>query len=315
MTAILSLPIGEISHIPIICGPTASGKSSLAISLCKTVNGELLSMDSMQIYRGMDIGTAKSTADEQSGVPHHLLDIADPHELFSVAAYLEFAYDAIQQVLSREVLPVFCGGTGQYASALVEGIDFAPVVITNEVRNEVFELFLKDGGISAYRELERVDPESAAAIHPNNSKRVIRALEVYRQSNQTLSSFRKSSKDLGPKYPFRVFVIDIPREELYIRIDDRVDQMIEKGLQAEVLRLKNMGVDLTMNSMQAIGYKEFLEFFDNVRSYEDTVSLIKQRTRNYAKRQITWYKKIKDAIWISPDDVGIILDSITLDYA
>lgn len=315
MTAILSLPIGEISHIPIICGPTASGKSNLAISLCKLLSGELLSMDSMQIYRGMDIGTAKSTTEEREEVPHHLLDIADPHEIFSVATYLEHAYDVIQQVLSREALPVFCGGTGQYASALAEGIDFAPVTISNEVKNEVYELFSKDNGISAYRELERIDPESASAIHPNNSKRVIRALEVYRQSNQTLSSFRQSSKALGPKYPFQVFVIDIPREELYVRIDDRVDKMLESGLQDEVLCLKNMGVDLTMNSMQAIGYKEFMEFFDNVRSYEDTVSLIKQRTRNYAKRQITWYKKIKDAIWISPQDIETIIDSITLDYA
>jgi len=315
MTAILSLPVGEISHIPIICGPTASGKSNLAIKLCKTLNGELLSMDSMQIYRGMDIGTAKSGISDRQEVPHHLIDIADPSDLFSVATYLEHAYKVIQDVLRREGLPVFCGGTGQYASALAEGIDFAPVSISNDVKDAVHELFSIDNGVSAYRELERVDPESASGIHPNNTKRVIRALEVYRESKQTLSSFKQSSKISGPKYPFQVFVIDIPREELYIRIDERVEKMLEEGLQDEVLRLKSMGVDLNMTSMQAIGYKEFLEFFDHVRSYDETVSLIKQRTRNYAKRQITWYKKMKDIIWISPDDIGTIIDSITLNYA
>jgi len=315
MTAILSLPVGEISHIPIICGPTASGKSNLAIKLCKTLNGELLSMDSMQIYRGMDIGTAKSGIADRQEVPHHLIDIADPSDMFSVATYLEHAYKVIQDVLRREGLPVFCGGTGQYATALAEGIDFAPVSISKDVKDAVHELFSIDNGVSAYKELERVDPESASAIHPNNTKRVIRALEVYRESKQTLSSFRQSSKISGPKYPFQVFVIDIPREELYIRIDDRVDKMLEEGLQDEVLHLKNMGVDLNMTSMQAIGYKEFLEFFDHVRSYDETVSLIKQRTRNYAKRQITWYKKMKDIIWISPDDIGTIIDSITLNYA
>lgn len=315
MTAILSLPIGEISHIPIICGPTASGKSSLAIKLCKFINGELLSMDSMQIYRGMDIGTAKSGTSDRQEVPHHLIDIADPSELFSVATYLEHAYQVIQDVLGREALPVFCGGTGQYASALAEGINFVPVSISSGVKDAVQELFSIDNGVSAYRELEHVDPESASGIHPNNAKRVIRALEVFRESNQTLSSFRQSSKVSGPKYPFQVFVIDIPREELYIRIDDRVEKMLEAGLQEEVMHLKDLGVDLYMNSMQAIGYKEFLEFFDHVRSYDETVSLIKQRTRNYAKRQITWYKKMKDVIWISPDDIGTIIDSITLNYA
>lgn len=315
MISIESYLGGHYKSIPIICGPTASGKSSLAIKLCKMLNGELLSMDSMQIYRGMDIGTAKSGTSDQQEVPHHLIDIVDPSELFSVATYLEYAYKAIQNVLRREALPVFCGGTGQYASALAEGIDFAPVSISSDVKDAVHELFSIDNGVSAYKELESVDPESASGIHPNNTKRVIRALEVYRESNQTLSSFRQSSKVSGPKYPFQVFVIDIPREELYIRIDDRVKKMLETGLQDEVMRLKDLGVDLNMTSMQAIGYKEFMEFFDHVRSYDETVSLIKQRTRNYAKRQITWYKKMKDVIWISPDDIETIIDSITLNYA
>lgn len=315
MAALLSLPIGEISHIPIICGPTASGKSSLAIKLCKMLGGELFSMDSMQIFRGMDIGTAKSGLSEQQGVPHHLIDIADPSEPFSVSAYLEYAYEAVQEVLHRNVLPVFCGGTGQYASALAEGIEFAPVTISGHVKDEVYKLYFSDNGISAYRELQRVDPESAASIHPNNAKRVIRALEVYRESNLTLSSFRQNSKNAGPKYPFQVFIIDIPRDELYVRIDDRVEKMLDSGLEDEVRRLKSLGVDLNMTSMQAIGYKEFIEYFDNVRSYEETVTLIKQRTRNYAKRQITWYKKMKDTIWISPDDLDAIIESITLNYA
>jgi tRNA dimethylallyltransferase len=315
MPPLLTLPIGQISHIPIICGPTAVGKSALALSLCKDLTAELVSMDSMQIYRGMNIGTAKPSNQEREEVIHHLIDIIDTDQDFSVASYLEHAYGVIEKLLKAEILPVFCGGTGQYATSLFEGIEYSPITVLPEIRQEITELYNLDNGDTAYRELLRVDPVSAEKIHPNNAKRVIRALEVYRQSNQTLSGYRDRSLIHGPRYPFKVFVVNMPREILYQRIDRRVDEMIIKGLEQEVSDLLKNGKLTGSTSIQAIGYKEFTEYFDGLRSYEDTISLIKQRTRNYAKRQLTWFKRMKEAVWISPDDKDVIIDSITLDYA
>ena len=315
MSTLLTLPIGHISHIPIICGPTAVGKSALAIKLCKDLSAELISMDSMQIYRGMDIGTAKPSKEEREEVRHHLLDIVDPDQFFSVANYLEHSYSVISNLLASEILPVFCGGTGQYATSLFEGIEYSPITVLPEIRKEITELYNLDNGKTAFSELLRVDPESAEKIHPNNAKRVIRALEVYRQSNQTMSSYRDRSLLLGPKYPFKVFVVERPREDLYQRIDARVDAMIIQGLEQEVARLHKTGVLTGPTAIQAIGYKEFIEYFEGLRSYETTVALIKQRTRNYAKRQLTWFRRMKEAIWIKPDDSDVVIDSITLDYA
>jgi tRNA dimethylallyltransferase len=315
MPHLLTLPIGQISHIPIICGPTAVGKSALAMNLCKELSADLVSMDSMQIYRGMDIGTAKPSKADREEVVHHLIDIIDTDQLFSVASYLEHAYIVIENLLKTETLPVFCGGTGQYATSLFEGIEYSPITVLPEVRQEITELYNLDHGDSAYRELLRVDPESAEKIHPNNAKRVIRALEVFRQSNQTLSEYRDRSLLKGPRYPFKVFVVNIPRENLYQRIDRRVDEMISQGLEQEVSDLLTNGALTGSTAIQAIGYKEFTEYYNGLRSYSDTVSLIKQRTRNYAKRQLTWFKAIKEAIWITPEDKDVIIDSITLDYA
>ncbi|MBN1892816.1 MAG: tRNA (adenosine(37)-N6)-dimethylallyltransferase MiaA [Clostridiales bacterium] len=315
MPPLLTLPIGQISHIPIICGPTAAGKSNLAMNLCKELSADLVSMDSMQLYRGMDIGTAKPSLEEGKEVRHHLIDVVSPNESFSVSGYLKHAYLVIEQLLGDEILPVFCGGTGQYATSLFEGIEYSPITVIPEVRKEVTELYNLDNGATAYRELLRVDPKSAEKIHPNNAKRVIRALEVYRQSNQTLSEYRDHSLLRGPKYPFKVFVVNIPRDSLYKRINDRVDQMIENGLEQEVSKLLSSGVLTGPTATQAIGYKEFIDYFNGLRSYEETIMLIKQRSRNYAKRQLTWYRKMKETIWISPDDMDAVIDAITLDYA
>lgn len=312
---LLSLPIGQISHIPIIAGPTASGKSALAIKVCTELSGELVSMDSMQIYRGMNIGTAKPTVDEQKMIRHHLIDIANPDEKYSVARYLNDAYRVIEELLSKEKLPVFCGGTGQYAKSLMDGIEYSPITVIPEIRREITELYDKDHGISAYEELKRVDPESAEKIHPNNAKRIIRALEVYRQSNRTLSSYRESSLQKGPKYPFKIFVVNLPRDLLYQRIDQRVDQMIAKGLEDEVKKIWENQSLAGETSVQAIGYKEFVDYFEGIRTYNETIEIIKQRTRNYAKRQITWFRSMKETIWIDPDEDSVIIDSITLDYA
>lgn len=315
MPPLLNLPIGQISHIPIICGPTAAGKSVLAMNLCRELSADLVSMDSMQVYRGMDIGTAKPSREEREEIRHHLIDIVSPNESFSVAGYLEQAYPVIEKLLAVEVLPIFCGGTGQYATSLFEGIEYSPITVIPEVRKEVTELYHSDNGASAYRELLRVDPESAEKIHPNNAKRIIRALEVYRQSNQKLSDYRDHSLIRGPRYPFKIFIVNIPRDDLYQRINDRVDRMINNGLEQEVSKLLNDGVLTGPTATQAIGYKEFIDYFNGLRSYEDTIMTIKQRTRNYAKRQLTWYRKMKEAIWISPDDSDVVIDSITLDYA
>lgn len=315
MPPLLSLPVGQISHIPIICGPTAAGKSALAIDLCKVLRAELVSMDSMQIYRGLNIGTAKPSPKDREEIPHHLIDIVDPDQIFSVASYLENAYVIIEKLLRSETLPVFCGGTGQYTKSLFEGIEYSPITVIPEVRSQITELYNLDNGESAYQELMRVDPESALKIHPNNAKRIIRALEVYRQSNQPLSLHREKSLLNGPKYPFKVFVVNLPREELYAKIDHRVDRMIESGLENEVAGLLKSGGFTGATAIQAIGYKEFIDYFQGLRNHAETVALIKQRTRNYAKRQLTWFRGMKDAIWITPEDLEVIIDSITLDYA
>ena len=315
MAPLLTLPIGQISHIPIICGPTAVGKSALALRICKELSAELVSMDSMQIYRGMDIGTAKPDKKEREEVRHHLIDIVDPDQAFSIPLYLNQAYKVISDLLSAEILPVFCGGTGQYATSLFEGIEYSPITVLPEIRREITELYELDNGDTAYRELLRIDPDSAEKIHPNNAKRVIRALEIHRQSSQTMSHYREQSHLHGPRYPFKIFVVNLPRDVLYRQIDERVEKMIEKGLENEGSFLLENGLLCGPTAPQAIGYKEFIEYFNGLRSRDETIILIKQRTRNYAKRQMTWFRKMKDAIWITPNDYEVVIDSITLDYA
>jgi len=301
---------GRYKSIPIICGPTGSGKSSLALALCIESEGELCSMDSMQIYKHMDIGTAKPTAEEQAETVHHLIDLIEPNESFSAAMYKKAALSCIEDCLKRGHLPVFCGGTGQYASALSLGINYIPI----EVDPDISRLLLLEASEKSYEalhaELTAVDPISAAKIHPNNKKRVIRAMEIYRQTGKTMTYFNEQSIIDGPQYPFSLFAIDWDRDALYIRMDQRVDQMIKDGLLDEVKKLRQYGLTSAHTAMQAIGYKEVFDFLEGHKTFDDAILQIKQNTRNYGKRQLTWFRNMGGVTWIKPGDLEAIIDII-----
>lgn len=301
-----TFPVFErYSYIPVIAGPTASGKSALAIEICKTADGELVCADSMQIYKGLDIGTAKDSRDELGDVPHYMTDIIDPGTDFSVYDYVNQALPVIKDILERGKLPVICGGTGQYISALLYGLDYgtgdekAELIATKELEEE-FERY----GIDVlYERLKREDPEAAKSIHPNNTRRVIRALAVHKALGITFSEKNRRSKEKGPEYPFKVFMIDWNREKLYERINKRVGIMIDNGLIEEAEMLLKSGVDRSSTCWQAIGYKEMLKFLDGEESLEQAADRIRIGTRHYAKRQLTWLRGMgEDVTCINPDD-------------
>lgn len=281
-----------------ICGPTASGKTALSVALAQQLHTEIISADSMQIYRGMDIGTAKPTEAERCGVPHHLLDICDPGEPFSVARYVELADAAAQDILRRGMIPVVAGGTGLYMDALIECSTFTGDETDLSIREKYQRMAAEQGNIAVHECLRRVDPEGAARLHPNNLKRVIRALEVYEQTGMTLDAFNRLHKRPAPKYQaIKIGVCPAERQVLYERIDKRVDQMLADGLLDETRRLLERGA-LAGTAAQAIGYKELLGFLQGEQPLEECVALLKQRSRNYAKRQLTWLKRDDNIHWI-----------------
>ncbi len=281
-----------------ICGPTASGKTALSVALAQRLHTEIISADSMQIYRGMDIGTAKPTEAERCGVPHHLLDICDPGEPFSVARYVELADAAAQDILRRGMIPVVAGGTGLYMDALIECSTFTGDETDRSIREKYQRMAAEQGNIAVHECLRRVDPEGAARLHPNNLKRVIRALEVYEQTGMTLDTFNRLHKRPAPKYQaIKIGVCPAERQVLYERIDKRVDQMLADGLLDETRRLLERGA-LAGTAAQAIGYKELLGFLRGEQPLEECVALLKQRSRNYAKRQLTWLKRDDNIHWI-----------------
>ena len=281
-----------------ICGPTASGKTALSVALAKQLHTEIISADSMQIYRGMDIGTAKPTAEERQGVPHHLLDVCAPGEPFSVARYVELADAAAQDVLSRGMIPVVAGGTGLYMDALIECSTFSGDETDLSVREKYQRMAAERGNEAVHACLARVDPEGAERLHPNNLKRVIRALEVYEQTGMTIDAFNRLHKRPAPKYAaLKIGVCPSERQTLYDRIDRRVDQMLADGLLEETKHLLDRGA-LTGTAAQAIGYKELLGYLQGEAPLEDCVALLKQRSRNYAKRQLTWLKRDDNIHWI-----------------
>lgn len=281
-----------------ICGPTASGKTALSVALAKQLHTEIISADSMQIYRGMDIGTAKPTAVERQGVPHHLLDICAPGEAFSVARYVELADAAAQDVLSRGMVPIVAGGTGLYMDALIECSTFSGDETDLSVREKYQRMAAEQGNEAVYACLARVDPEGAERLHPNNLKRVIRALEVYEQTGMTIDAFNRLHKRPAPKYAaLKIGICPAERQTLYDRIDRRVDQMLADGLLEETKRLLDSGA-LAGTAAQAIGYKELLGYLQGDAPLADCVALLKQRSRNYAKRQLTWLKRDDNIHWI-----------------
>ena len=299
-----------------ICGPTASGKTALSVALAQQLHTEIISADSMQIYRGMDIGTAKPAEAERCGVPHHLLDICDPGEPFSVARYVELADAAAQDILRRGMIPVVAGGTGLYMDALIECSTFTGDETDRSIREKYQRMAAEQGNIAVHECLRRVDPEGAARLHPNNLKRVIRALEVYEQTGMTLDTFNRLHKRPAPKsQAIKIGVCPAERQVLYERIDKRVDQMLADGLLDETRRLLERGA-LAGTAAQAIGYKELLGFLRGEQPLEECVALLKQRSRNYAKRQLTWLKRDDNIHWIyynRGEELPLVLQEATKD--
>lgn len=276
--------------ILVIGGPTASGKSSLGIELALSKNGEIVSADSMQIYRRMDIGTAKVTKEEQSAVPHHMIDVAEPEENYSVARYVEQASACCDDILSRGRLPVVVGGTGLYIDSLLSGRDFS-CEADAALREELGAYYDSVGGERMLAELARFDPDRAAILKANDKKRIVRAFEVYRGTGETITEHDRKTKLLPPRYEYDFIFLNPERSILYERIERRVDSMFEKGLVEEVRSLLSSGVPVNATSMQAIGYKETVEYINGAITLDEAVSSIKQGSRRYAKRQVTWFKK------------------------
>lgn len=289
-----------MNQLLILAGPTGAGKSDLAVTLARRLNGEIISCDSMQIYRGMDIGSAKILPEEMNGVPHHLLDIRDPREPFSAAEYQELAMAKIREIHGRGKLPIMTGGTGLYINAVIYPLAFTAADRSDAIRG-TYEAYLSDHGRDALHGLLAArDPVSAQRIHPNNVKRVIRALEVLEMTGQPFSSFG-NEKQLRGEFDIFYYWISLDRLKLYDRINRRVDQMMERGLLDEVRRLKARGMDRTLQSMQGIGYKELLEYLDGDCTLENAVDRIKQGSRNYAKRQMTWFRNEKNCQELSKE--------------
>lgn len=283
-----------------VVGATASGKTSLAIKIAQEYNGEIISADSMQIYKGMDIATAKATEEEKCGIPHYLMDFLSPTELFSVSEYVEMAKNTMNDILSRGKVPIVCGGTGLYIRSLVENIRFSPEQADENLRNHLNERYEKEGGEVLLQELAEFDPEIAKTLHPSNNKRIIRAIEIYQTTGITMSEHIRNSKNIPSPYEWTLIGITFAdRQKLYDRINLRVDIMLEQGLLDETREFyrENKGKTAT----GAIGYKELKPYLDGEMSLEQAVENLKQVTRNYAKRQLTWFKKDTDINWIYAD--------------
>ena len=286
--------------VVVIVGPTASGKTAVSIELAKKINGEIISADSMQIYKYMDIGTAKPTLEEMQGIKHYMLDVVMPDETFNVAKYKSMAESAIEGILKKGKVPIIVGGTGLYINTLVDGIEFADVPGDEEYRNELIEKGYREGAMSIYKELEKVDSESAKKIDPNNIRRVARALEIYKVTGKTKTQLDiESRKEV--KYDYRLFGMEWDRETLYNRIDLRVDKMIEAGLIDEVRNVTEK-FKISNTAVQGLGYKEVIEYLNGNISYEEMIEKLKLETRHYAKRQLTWFRRDKRIKWIKPDE-------------
>ena len=291
-----------------ICGPTASGKTALSIELAKQFHTEIISADSMQIYRELDIGTAKATAEEQAQAVHHMIDFLDPRESFSVARYVEMADRCAQDILSRGMTPIVVGGTGLYIDSLIRCDAFSGEETDTRTREKYQKMALEEGNEAVHRCLQAVDPVSAERLHPNNLKRVIRALEVYEQTGITIDEFNQKNQRAKPKYKAVKFALcPRSRELLYERINKRVDIMLELGLLEETKRLYQEG-KLIGTAAQAIGYKELTDHLFHGAPLSDCVELLKQRSRNYAKRQLTWFKRDPDIHWLYYDSASELPD-------
>lgn len=282
----------------ILTGPTAVGKTKASIGLAKAIGGEIISADSMQVYKQMDIGSAKIKPSEMDGIPHYLVDILEPDEEFHVVLFQQMAKQAIQKIYEKGKIPILVGGTGFYIQAVLYDIDFSENEKDTSYREELEKLAQTKGAEYLHDRLREVDEKSAQDIHANNVKRVIRALEYFHQTGEKISEHNEEQRKKVSPYNFSYFVLNDERAHLYERINLRVDQMINEGLVREVQSLKEKGYTRDMVSMQGLGYKEMLDYLDNKCSLEDAVEIIKRDTRHFAKRQITWFKRESDVTWI-----------------
>ncbi|MBQ8030621.1 MAG: tRNA (adenosine(37)-N6)-dimethylallyltransferase MiaA [Butyrivibrio sp.] len=291
----------EKQKLIVLTGPTAVGKSKLSIELAKKIGGEIISADSMQVYKYMDIGTDKISKEKMEGVPHHLIDFLDPHEDFNVFTFQKLSKKAIKEIADRGKVPIIVGGTGFYIQAVLYDIDFTETDEDMTLRHELEERVKKEGTNGIYEELKKVDPLSAEMIHENNSKRVIRALEYYKKTGRPISEHNAEQSKKESCYDFTYFVLTDKRETLYSRIEKRVDQMIKDGLEDEVKKLLSMNIPKTATAMQGLGYREMIGYLNGEYDLDRAVYLIKRNTRHFAKRQLTWFKRERDVNWIDKE--------------
>lgn len=294
----------------ILTGPTAVGKTKLSIELAKAVNGQMISADSMQVYRHMDIGTAKIRPEEMQDIPHYLIDVLDPWESFDVVRFQTMAKEALEKIYTAGAIPIVVGGTGFYIQALLYNIDFDENDSETGYRSELQSFADRHGVEALHDRLRQVDEKSADMIHPNNIKRVIRALEFYHQTGTRISEHNETQRQKESPYRFVYFVLDDERERIYRRIDQRIDQMLDQGLVAEVKQLRDMGCTRDMVSMQGLGYKEILAYLDGECTLEEAVYILKRDTRHFAKRQLTWFRREHEVRWIErqeyPDEAAML---------
>ena len=288
-----------MNKLLIICGATATGKTKLAIDCAKKLNTEIISADSQLIYKNLNIGTAKPTYEEMSGIPHHMIDVVEPDCSFSVSDYCRLADPILVRLLSEKKVPVICGGTGFYINSLIYDLSYGSTAANQAVRDKYNALLQEKGRDYLYNYLKSIDPQTAVKLHANDTKRVIRALEIYEVSGRRKSEIKDKQV---PKYEYTAIAVDYPRDELYERINRRVDEMFESGLVEEVKELVKKGITGEHQCMQAIGYKEVLECIKNGDNESTMRDIIKQNTRHYAKRQITFFKKLEGLVWLEPEE-------------
>lgn len=295
--------------VVVICGPTASGKTALSIELAKKINGEIVSCDSMQIYKEMDIGTAKTTKEEMQGIKHHMLDIISPEERYSVADYKKEAKNAIREILKKGKTPIVVGGTGLYVDSLIYEIEYPNIEFDEEYRKKLEIQVEKEGLENLYEQAKKIDPEAIKKISQNDKKRIIRILEIYHATGYNKTEQERKSREKEPEFDYKVYGLNMPREKLYKRIDLRVDIMIKQGLIEEVEKIYKKYSKFP-TAMQGLGYKEVVEYLNNNLTKEEMIEKIKQESRRYAKRQLTWFRKNKQTIWI--DGLANLEDNINI---
>jgi len=291
-----------LDNVIVIIGPTASGKTKLAIEIAKRTNGEIISADSMQVYKYMDIGTAKPDEKEREGIKHYLIDEVAPDEEFSVARFQELSLKYIDEILNKGKIPIVAGGTGLYINSLIYNLEFSDTICDWELRKKLADEAKEKGNEYLHNKLREIDPKAAENIHMNNVKRVIRAIEVYTHTNKPISVHQEESRKNPPKHNFILIGITMDREKLYDRINKRVDMMLENGLVREVEKLIEMGYDKSTIAMQGLGYKEILSYLKGEITLEEAAEILKRDTRRYAKRQMTWFKRIENVYWINKDE-------------